>query len=222
MKIFTILLMGSLVSVQAMQQKDPQVCNKKLIEAIRTSNFAHVQWWLSNGAQIDYISPTKRRTLLHLAAQFASKEICAYLIAKKANLNSVDYRGNTPLMLAVKRKTSQVHTTFLQAGADIDAVNQKGESALKIASSYFNQDAIEEIIPCMVNRQEEKILSDLILDTKNKIKKSLGEDSNNPEEYFLRANNIDEMYGTLIGKLAIEKFNALTQKSESHQEPSDL
>jgi ankyrin repeat protein len=58
-----------------------------------------------------------------------------WLLKLGANINAADRNGNTALIMAVKRKDEQAIKKLVNAGADADHKNTKGESARSIAAA---------------------------------------------------------------------------------------
>lgn len=59
-----------------------------------------------------------------------------YLIAKKAKVNVVNIHGNTPLHEAARSGSQNSVKVLVHFGADVNHVNQLGETALHIATEY--------------------------------------------------------------------------------------
>lgn len=76
-------------------------------------------------------------TALHIAAQF-NPEICALLIDKKAKVDAVSKRKETPLMIACTYGNAEQVNMLLEAGADTSLTNWNGETALHcVAASWL-------------------------------------------------------------------------------------
>ncbi len=83
---------------------------------------------------------------LRLAAMQRKVHSVAVLLAHKANPNLGDLQGNTPLMVAcldaegdILKNRVEVIKMLLKAGANVNAVNQKGECALMVAAFRIHQ-----------------------------------------------------------------------------------
>lgn len=59
------------------------------------------------------------------------------LVAAKANINTVDAQGNTPLMDAIKTKNDRAAVLLIQQGADLTAVNKEGDTAFTLTPQYL-------------------------------------------------------------------------------------
>lgn len=157
-----------------------QQINQKLLNAASSGDFERVKWWLAAGADINYQEPAKHAYTPLLAASFdARTEICKFLIENKANVNVTDNRGNTPLMYTVKAKGLFAFNALLDAGADPNRINKKGNSALIWASHYFmHPPAVDILLPRAlyvppiekVKKSRMRILSTLLYFNKSYIK----------------------------------------------------
>lgn len=80
-------------------------------------------------------------SLLHFAAQFDAPRCLTWLIEKGAEINRNGQGGSTPLIKAAAIRGSIDCTRLLiAAGADIDAMNNDGYTALMIASQWKRTD----------------------------------------------------------------------------------
>jgi len=80
-------------------------------------------------------NPRKRPT----AAR--TKELVRLLLAKGADPNLTDKRGNTPLMMAASKCDAELIQLLLDAGADPNAKNQAGLVALEFSLMFANDGA---------------------------------------------------------------------------------
>ena len=73
---------------------------------------------------------TSGETALHLVIARRDNTWLSFLLAKGANPNLADNRGNTPLMNAVQARFEDGVRTLLSGGAQIDKTNGSGETPL--------------------------------------------------------------------------------------------
>ena len=66
------------------------------------------------------------------------------LVEKGADVNAINYEGETALMIAVDAGDNpEVVKLLLEKGADVNARTKEGETALMIASKRLRLDAIK-------------------------------------------------------------------------------
>ncbi|MCH3917514.1 MAG: ankyrin repeat domain-containing protein [Spirochaetia bacterium] len=92
---------------------------------------------IAAGADIKATEPKYRSNSLHLAAGNSSNpKIIETLIKNGADLNSVNYLGETPLIMAVNsNKETRVVSALIKAGADFNAKDYQGHSVLEYAKA---------------------------------------------------------------------------------------
>ena len=74
-------------------------------------------------------------------------EIVRLLLEQGASVDNIDGQYTTPLMLAVgKRARPQINSLLVQYGADIDAIDHKGESALVHATKLADVDMVRHLL----------------------------------------------------------------------------
>lgn len=73
-------------------------------------------------------------------------EIIKALLNAKADPNIQDRKGNTPLMIAAKKRNLVLVKTFLSANADLDTRNKQGISALELSRKHGEENPCFEYI----------------------------------------------------------------------------
>ncbi len=131
-----------------------------LINAAGTRNLAAVKLLLAAGADVNAVSKTENLpkiqtgtvefggwTPLLMAAPFGPPEIVKTLLDAGAKVNVQDYRGFTPLMLAVgtDRYDRRTVRMLLSHGADAMPKTHFGETALDWAYKFDDRDVIEAL-----------------------------------------------------------------------------
>lgn len=115
--------------------------NNQLLQAVKANNLGLCQDLLNTQTHKDLVSQTNARglddwTALHIAASEGFENICEALIEKGQNTD-VDARTSmkrTPLHLACLRGHIQVVKVLINAGAEINAVDNEGNNSLHMAS----------------------------------------------------------------------------------------
>jgi len=125
-------------------------------QAADAGDLAKVKAFIQEG--IDVNTKVNGFTPLHCAARYGHKEVAQLLIAKGADVNAKDTRGRTPIDLAINQGRKEIvklllskgcdvslHTAaylgdlqrvekFIDGGANVDANDQKGQTALHYAA----------------------------------------------------------------------------------------
>ncbi|GFN75444.1 ankyrin homolog [Plakobranchus ocellatus] len=129
--------------------------------------FEMVKLLVESGARVNRSLPDKSPLV---CAVYKSPEIVKYLLEKGAHVNEVgDEMGNTPLMAAITRSISRyvfdsfdridcfhdcivalqmpnVVSKLLDAGADPNIVNSKGDTALNVAVTWHSLDVVSKLL----------------------------------------------------------------------------
>ncbi|XP_070783094.1 ankyrin repeat domain-containing protein 22 [Enoplosus armatus] len=133
-----------------------------LIAACRRGNLRVVRYLLDNGADV-HLTNKKQRTCLHyvskrtfslldylmisilmpilllgyflmLQKQRKNVALMQAVLSSNANIDAVDYKGNTALHHVCQRKSHRLVPLLLEKNADTDIQNNDGETALDIAT----------------------------------------------------------------------------------------
>ncbi|KAM4885639.1 POU domain class 2-associating factor 1 [Sylvia borin] len=88
-------------------------------------------------------------TILHI---YAAKGLRAHTLAAAERMKALrrldakEHRGKTPLLVAVTARQAAIVHDLIQAGADINAVDNKGQSALHLAATYGYAQVLQVIL----------------------------------------------------------------------------
>ena len=127
----------------------PEVANQKALnEAAASGDVAKLENILSTPSWVDFYSEDGQSALIKAAdaAQTASLKI---LLAKGADVNLADAKGNTALhALGAKldKSNAEALTTLVNAGANLEAKNGLGQTALLAAGSILNLNGVKLLI----------------------------------------------------------------------------
>jgi ankyrin repeat protein len=128
-----------------------------LINAANARNFVAAKLLIAKGAKVnvaagDPIQKVKAGTIplgnftpLHMVALSGSPEFVKALLDAGASVNVSEARGLTPLMLAVAtdRQNLDIIRMLIAQGADLNARNKDGETALDLARKFHSKPVIE-------------------------------------------------------------------------------
>jgi len=87
-----------------------------------------------------------------LAVLGRTDELAASIAADPAKAHARDAGGHTPLHLAAWNGQAATVALLLDAGAEIDARNGRGETPLALAAVYENEDGMAEVIDLLLER----------------------------------------------------------------------
>jgi len=88
-------------------------------------------------------------TALHQAASSASSvasEVCTFLLDHGADINAMDHKGWTPLMMAVHSKNFDIARLLLERGADAILKNSEGDRALDLLRRAKGYKALRKLL----------------------------------------------------------------------------
>lgn len=101
---------------------------------------------IENGANVK-ATDKDGKTAVHIAALYGTDEILSLLLEKNAEVDACDYLKNTPLILAAKHPQS-IHCLkmLINHGAHLESVNSDGDTALSLACSCKNPEAVQALV----------------------------------------------------------------------------
>ena len=131
-KLATVIAAALFLSTPAMAQDDPELLSRTLSIAIADNDLKAIETMRTDGVRIaDLGEPGEM--LLGIAAVNGTAETIRALHAMGADINRPDYRGYTPLMLALEAAQIDNANTLKELGADLSAVSNDGYSAAVLA-----------------------------------------------------------------------------------------
>lgn len=81
---------------------------------------------LNSNAAINVEDESNGNLPVHIAAQNGHLELVHFLIKRKANLNAQNHKGNTALHMSIGYDYYETSLALIQAGADLNIVNEAG------------------------------------------------------------------------------------------------
>jgi len=149
------------------------------------------------------------------------REIAMVLIDAGANLNQRDINGKTPLIDAVMMEEPKLVSKILIKGADMDARDNTGSTALMYASENGNKEIVTMLIDSNVNsvdRNDHSALYKAFLNNHNDIVDMLIQAGANINSELLRAAiiNPSPIIDNLVRKLIQSGADVLTMDDEGN------
>ena len=123
-------------------------CLQNACQSITKSGFEIVRE-LVNAYPEEIVALHQGKTILQVAAHIGHLEVLTFLLGEKelrVLLDQVDSEGDTPLHYAAFGKKPQSIKVLLDYGAKINAVNQKGSSALHISVLVQDLESVQLLL----------------------------------------------------------------------------
>jgi len=150
--IFEALRKGDIQSVKALVEKSPELLDSRDRNGLTPLHYAAnggdaglINYLIDKGAKLE--PKETRKTPLHLAATNDRSEAVAALIKKGAPLETRDDYSRTALILCARERGQAATARILiEAGADINAVDKFGDSALNLAAWRGKRELIDILL----------------------------------------------------------------------------
>jgi hypothetical protein len=173
-----------------------------LMNAAGNRNVEALKLLLSKGAKVNAVSKTEGLpkiqtgtvefggwTPLLMAAAFGPTEAVKLLLERGAQIDAQDYRGFTPLMLAIGTDRYDRHTVnlLLAHGADLRPKNHGGETALDWAYKFGDPGVIRAVGGNAKDLAQPVRLSDDAPDTRTAITRSIQLLEHTNDQFFRKS-----------------------------------
>lgn len=173
-----------------------------LMNAAGNRNVEVVKLLIAKGAKVNAVSKTEGLpkiqtgtvefggwTPLLMSSAFGPPEAVKALLDAGAKVDAQDYRGFTPLMLAVgtDRYDRRTVNLVLSHGADLRPTNHAGETALDWANKFADPEVIRSLGGTPKNLATPVQLSDQLPDTRTAIARSMHLLESTTDQFFKRA-----------------------------------
>lgn len=132
---------------QNIELRDEEYQRTPLHWAVSGGHETAVQLLLAHGANANATEPAHGRTPLLLAVTTGAEPIAKQLIKARADVDAVDMRGDTPVLVATRMREAGMLKLLLEAGADVNVQTwSRSETALLIASKKGWEDMTDLLI----------------------------------------------------------------------------
>jgi len=125
---------------------DGPLGGQTLIWAAQCDWTAMVEKLIDGGADINHADQRMKKTALHAAAENGKEGMLRLLIARKADVNSRNRTGHTPLITALHRKRIGCARILLQAGADATIADNSRRTPLFVAITACRKPEAVELL----------------------------------------------------------------------------
>lgn len=93
----------------------------QLYAAIKQNNLEEVTKIIPSKFNVNYKMPSfMGRTALHIASEYAGKEIVSYILSLEADVNALDNSGCPPIFLALGKGNLDAVNTILDLGSGVN------------------------------------------------------------------------------------------------------
>ena len=230
-KIVVMTGMSVLLSMhmQAMQEQQQKVTEQSVLtspaarqnfyreliqQAIAENNIAQIQALLDRALQRGFdinSGDTMGRTLLHNAAISGNSSAVKVLLKSRANPNSKNYIGSTPLHHAVMSSLiePEIVQALIQARADVNASNSYGSSPLSLAIASNRVPAVKMLLAAPGIDFNRKKISTILHELKQK----------KPAQKFQNMIKLLDSYYTTLAGLSV---NALVKNIDRYHDKLHL
>jgi len=117
-----------------------------LVKAVMDDDLQAVQLALLNTANANARDKATRHSALERAISNGNREILQVLLWAKADVNSRDSDGQTPLMMIGEDTTSEMIWDLINAGAKVNLRDHEGDTALISAAEVDNVEALKALL----------------------------------------------------------------------------
>ncbi len=106
-----------------------------------------VEYFLSKGVDVNQKDKEGNTPFMIAAASNQNPDIIGLLLPKVKNINEKNNAGATALALAVRGNSAQVVQAILNAGADVNTVDNSGNNLVSYLFEYYNPRQAKEFQP---------------------------------------------------------------------------
>ena len=155
------------LSVQSRIQKArnaPQE-NRSLCRYAQKGDIKSIQILLERKAEINWKTPIKEETALHIACAVGSFEVATLLISRGAKVNVINNDRRTPLIVACKNGRKDIAELLIDNRAELNTTDQSGTTPIRASIESKATDATRLLVDhkAKINLPDDEMLTPLCL-----------------------------------------------------------
>ncbi|XP_033751741.1 myotrophin-like [Pecten maximus] len=108
---------------------------------VQNGDISSVKAHLEKGVNVNEV--VKKRTLLHMAADYGQIEVLKLLLKSGAEVNATDSYDMTPLLAAIFENHLECVKVLINSGASLEGTTPDGQSYYDVASEEMKKVLIE-------------------------------------------------------------------------------
>jgi ankyrin repeat protein len=139
----------------------------------KNAKLSFIEHLIRKGADVNYKNKHDGLTSLHHASSSGSVGLAKLLIDKGADVNALDNKGTTPLILAVEKNSLPIAKLLLERGADVNLRDKHKKNAMSYAKGIFTKK--KEMIQLLQNADRIKPVNKAVasIDTSQRERKTI-------------------------------------------------
>jgi cytohesin len=145
--LFTILLIAfAWNSLSCQSEKHSTGYSSNIYKAVINGDLAKIKLLLKENPKLVFSRDNVGQTPLIMAIYSSRKDVAAFLLANKAEVNAKTSNGSTPLQVAVQNDHKDLMELLLAGGSDVNAKDNNGLTPLHWAAFFGHKELAELLL----------------------------------------------------------------------------